>query len=102
MRFCRSTKAKPPQLEEEALDLPEDRRLEVLLAVRVSELEKVEHVQVTEHERRGELALSRSVDSSLRMSASGFCEGAVRSNSMPSMRSARTRVDHPFPRHISV
>jgi hypothetical protein len=38
--------------EEEALDLAEGRRLEVLLAVRVRKLEEVEHIQVAEHERR--------------------------------------------------
>ena len=38
------------QFEEEALDLPEDRRLEVLLAVGVREPQEGQHVRIAEDE----------------------------------------------------
>lgn len=90
-----------PKLEDKALDLAEDRRLEVLLAVRVGELEEIEHVWVSEHKRRCELTLlverrEFAADQRLR-----FLESAVRSNSMPSIFCAGVRVDHPATRHIS-
>ncbi|MDB4952714.1 MAG: hypothetical protein JWO36_283 [Myxococcales bacterium] len=67
------------ELEEEALDLTQDRRREVLLAVGVGEVEKVEHVRVAKDERGLSSPLSRSADSPWRMSVSGFFDSAVRS-----------------------
>ena len=46
-----------PEFEEEVLDLPQNRRFEILLAIGIRKLEEVEHVGIPEHERRREFVL---------------------------------------------
>jgi hypothetical protein len=70
------------QLEQESLDLAQQRRFEVTLAVGVRQTEEVEQVGSWKTSSGVTSSFSRSAASSLRMTSSGFFESAVRSKSM--------------------
>ena len=102
IRFWRATKAKPePELEDEALQLAQDGRLEVLLAVAVLEAEEIEEVRVAKDQVGREPVLVAELGQFPSRKLSGFFDRAVRSKSMPPILSRSVRTLQRSTRHIS-